>query len=72
MVKQNGELVHFGCWAHARRKFVESLESGGADAAWYVAEIQRLYQIEARCDEAVKSAQERAAVRGRESKPVLA
>jgi len=72
LAKQNDDLVHFGCWAHARRKFVESLESGGPDAAWYVAEIQRLYRIETRCDEAAMSAEDRAAVRGKESVAVLA
>jgi transposase len=72
LAKRNDDLVHFGCWAHARRKFVESLESGGADAAWYVAEIQRLYRIEARCDEAVMNAEARAEVRGLKSAPVLA
>jgi len=69
LAKQNGDLVHFGCWAHARRKFAESLESGGADAAWYVAEIQRLYRIEARCDEAAMSEEDRAAVRGKKASP---
>ena len=72
LARQNRDLVHFGCWAHARRKFVESLESGGADAAWYVAEIQRLYRIESRCDEAATSAEARAETRGKESRPVLA
>ena len=72
LAKQNNQLDHFGCWAHARRKFVESLESGGADAAWYVAEIQRLYRVETRCDDESMSAEERAEVRGKESKPVLA
>lgn len=65
-------LILFGCWAHVRRKFVEALESGGAAAAWYVAEIQRLYRVESQCDEASVSAEGRAEVRGRESVPVLA
>ena len=54
-----------------RRKFVESLPSGGPDAAWYIAEIQRLYRIESRCDESVLSDDARAEVRGRESVPLL-
>jgi len=72
LVRSIKGLIHFGCWAHVRRKFVEALESGGAAAAWYVAEIQRLYRIESQCDEATVSTDERAEVRGLESAPVLA
>jgi transposase len=72
LVRSIKGLILFGCWAHVRRKFVEALESGGAAAAWYVAEIQRLYRIESQCDEATASTDERAEVRGLESAPILA
>jgi len=71
LVRGCAGLIHFSCWAHVRRKFVESLPSGGPDAAWYIAEIQRLYRIESRCDERVLSDDARAEVRGRESVPLL-
>jgi len=47
---QNPDVVHAGCWAHARRKFVEVTQAGGkhktgsADVA--LSYIQKLYAIE--------------------------
>jgi transposase len=37
------------CWAHARRKFFEAKEYDNANAEKVLAQIQRLYQIEAHC-----------------------
>jgi len=65
------ELCLYFCWAHVRRKFVESLEANGTDAAWYVAEIQKLYRIEAQARSENLDGEERAVLRQRESKPVL-
>jgi len=65
-------LILFGCRAHVRRKFVEALESGGAAAGSYLAEIQRLCRIESCCDEAFMSVEASAEVCGLESVPVLA
>jgi hypothetical protein len=39
-----------GCLAHVRRKFFEA-RAEGEDAAWVLAEIQKLYRIEARLRE---------------------
>jgi transposase len=41
-------IVHVGCWAHARRKFVESLKiaQGESSAAEMIALIGALYEIE--------------------------
>ena len=65
-------LTRIGCWAHARRKFIEAVEREGAAAAWYVAEIQRLYRIEAEAREQGLDHQARAALRMERSVPVLA
>jgi transposase len=65
-------LSLFACWAHARRKFVEAVEANGAGAAWYVAEIQRLYRIEAEAREQGLDSEARAALRAERSAPVLA
>lgn len=45
VVKANN-LIRAGCWAHARRKFVEALDLGIEDAREHVARIARLYWIE--------------------------
>lgn len=43
-------IVHVGCWAHARRKFVEALKISGGDgsAGTIIAMIASLYEIESR------------------------
>jgi transposase len=65
-------LETFACWAHARRKFVEAVEANGAGAAWYVAEIQRLYRTEAEARRQGLDHEARAALRAQRSVPVLA
>ena len=42
---QSGRVVEIGCWAHARRRFVEAFMTDGS-AARMVALIQQLYQVE--------------------------
>ena len=42
---QSGAVLEFGCWAHARRRFVEALTTD-PQAALVVALIQQLYQVE--------------------------
>jgi len=42
---QSGRVVEIGCWAHARRRFVEAFLTDGS-AARMVAFIQQLYQVE--------------------------
>ncbi|MGH8191934.1 MAG: IS66 family transposase [Rhodanobacteraceae bacterium] len=38
-------IVHIGCWAHVRRKFFELAEHD-AEAKWFLAEINLLYDVE--------------------------
>ncbi len=42
---RTGHVVEIGCWAHARRRFVEALMTD-PHAALMVARIQQLYQVE--------------------------
>jgi transposase len=71
LIKRVRGLVLFHCWAHVRRKFVESLEANGAQAAWYVSEIQKLYRIESKAREGELDQSQREAMRKQESLPVL-
>ena len=41
-----GEIVEGGCWAHARRKFVEAEKTSPREAHEAVARIRRLYAVE--------------------------
>ncbi|RKZ58517.1 MAG: IS66 family transposase [Gammaproteobacteria bacterium] len=69
--KNNATLV--GCWAHARRKFIEAQKAqvkgktGKAD--WAINHIKKLYRIEA--DIKQKTAQEKQAIRKNQSMPLL-
>ena len=60
-----------GCWAHARRKFFEAREESQL-AVQALADIQRLYRIEADLRELQADAALRLATRQRESRPILA
>ena len=42
---RSGRILEIGCWAHARRRFVEALMTD-PQAALMVARIQQLYQVE--------------------------
>lgn len=41
------KVEHAGCMAHARRMWVRAMEAGDVDAVPVLAEIQKLYQLEA-------------------------
>lgn len=70
-IKNN--IIRLGCWAHARRKFIEAQQSqprgktGKADQA--LAYIQQLYRIEQTIKE--KSVDEKCIVRQQQSQPVI-
>ena len=42
------EVVHLGCWAHARRRFFQALRLGETRAGPYVAQLDRLFRLDAR------------------------
>ena len=60
---------HVGCWAHARRKFVEALDTGHVKAAPVIELIASLYAVEAQAREL--AATDRLELRTSRSRPVL-
>ncbi len=62
-------VEHVGCWAHARRKFVEALDTGHAKAAPVIELIASLYAVEAQAREL--AATDRLELRTSRSRPVL-
>jgi len=66
---QSGTIVEIGCWAHARRRFVDAFLLDGS-AARMVALIQQLYQVERMA--AHVEADARQALRQEQSVPLLA
>jgi hypothetical protein len=65
-----GAVVEVGCWAHARRKFVEAEKTSPREAHEAVARIKQLYAVEHEAKEF--DAPARAAVRQEKSRPLLA
>lgn len=65
------QVERAGCWAHARRKFHEARE-GSPLAVQVLADVQKLYRIEAELREQKADDALRLATRQRESLPILA
>jgi hypothetical protein len=63
------DITRAGCWAHARRKFVDAEKTHPAIAAETVGMIKRLYAVEDQGKEL--DVQQRLALRQRESVPIL-
>ena len=66
---RSGRMIELGCWAHARRRFVEALPTDPR-AAPIVALVRQLYQVERAA--ADLSADDRRARRHAQSVPILA
>jgi transposase len=66
-------LLHFGCFAHARRKFFDAskLDPKDARSVAMVRAIGTLYEVEHRAREANLCAQEREALRAKECPALL-
>ena len=60
-----------GCAMHARRPFVQALESGDTAATFFVEQFQRIYRVEARAKEEKLTADARLELRRRESFPLM-
>lgn len=67
-----GAVVEVGCWAHARRKFVEAEKTDAALAHEAVARIKALYAIEHQAKDTNLDAAARRALRQQKSQPLLA
>lgn len=63
------KVIEVLCWAHARRKFFDAIDSDQARAHAALAFIRRLYEIEKRAKDMTST--DRARLRQAESRPVL-
>lgn len=68
--KKKGVLL-LGCWAHARRKFEESLKEDKEGSEYALGQISLLYKVETMADEQKLDYQQRAELRKRLAYPVL-
>ena len=64
-------ITMYGCWAHARRKFVDALDENRAKATEAICYIRRLYKVESDADEASLTPEERKDLRLKESYPAI-
>jgi transposase len=66
-------IVHAACWAHARRKFFETVKLNPTDqvAIGIVAQINELFAVDAQAREAVLSQSDRHALRQHKAIPLL-
>ena len=67
------EMVHGGCWAHARRYFFQAVQLNGKDLVAFgiVVEIDKLFEIEADAKSAGLGAEERLELRREKAEPIL-
>lgn len=65
------DIIRAGCWTHARRMFVEALESERQECIAMINNICRLFAVEIKAKIAGMDTQERQALRVRESTPIL-
>jgi len=70
-VRRREGVIGIGCWAHARRRFLDAERVSGRKSRPIIEEIQKLYAVEREARERGLAPDERAALRRRESKPVL-
>jgi transposase len=70
LAKERDDLILVGCWAHARRAFLEALAESKL-AAWFVRQIGLLYGVEKELRRKKAGPRLRAAVRVWQSRPVL-
>ena len=69
--EQKKGVLLLGCWAHARRKFEESLAEDKAGAEYALAQIGKLYQVETMADEQGLDDKQRAELRKRLAYPIM-
>lgn len=71
LARANPGLIPVGCWAHARRKFVEALDEQTPAAIELVGAIRNLYLLEQRAREESLSPELRRALRAEQAAPIL-
>ncbi len=68
--RAGSRAIEVGCWMHARRYFVEALDSGDLRAAIPLKEIKSLYKVERQATDAGAGPEERLSLRQEKSRPV--
>ncbi len=69
--RSEGHITLVACWAHARRKFHEAIESAPQHAGWLLLQIQHLYRIEKHLRETRAGPRQRHAVRSSHSRMII-
>ncbi len=69
--EQKKGVLLLGCWAHARRKFEESLAEDKSGAEYALAQIGKLYQVETMATEQNMDDKQRAELRCRLAYPIM-
>lgn len=69
--EQKKGVLLLGCWAHARRKFSESLPEDEVGAQYALAQIAKLYQVEEMATDQEMDYQQRAELRKRLAYPIM-
>lgn len=64
-------VLLLGCWAHARRKFIEALAEDKTGAEYALEQIELFYRVETMASDQNLDYQERAALRSRLAYPIL-
>lgn len=64
-------VLLLGCWAHARRKFTESLSEDKVGAQYALEQIALIYGVESMADDQGLDYQQRAALRSRLAYPIM-
>lgn len=71
LAKGDAGLLGVGCWAHARRKFVEALAERPKEAGVIVTELRKLYLIERHARDEGLAPEQRLRLRTELSAPIL-
>jgi hypothetical protein len=64
-------IIHFNCWAHARRMFDEAIDNDKTRSEFALLKIQALYGLERVAKEGFFSTEQRAALRQEKAVPLL-
>jgi transposase len=72
LARENRQLIPVGCWAHARRKFVEALEGQPNETTAIVNELRKIYMVERHARDESLSPKQRHELRQKISLPVVA
>ena len=65
------EAREVGCWAHAKRKFDDAMETDPESAGQALATIRKLYDIESKATQEQSSPDRRRDLRQRDARPIL-